>query len=1423
MSFPRIAIIHRSTESRKGPMASEHIRAFISSRMQELALEREAIKASLAELHIDTFVFEKDAGARPQSIQQTYLLEVEAADLYVGVFWRGYGVHTIEEFEEATLLGMECFLYEKREDIEGSRAPELQTFLDRLGDPESGLTIGRFNTADELGASIKKDVALWRDEIRDAAKRPRATALYHGVPSRPMSDFVGRSDEIQRMVRRLRSGEDLAIEGLPGVGKTTLAVVLAHYPGIRRRFKDGVLWASLGPNADVAIALANWAGALQEAGLLKKDVTSLPMSQRSQALRDAISEGRLLLVIDDVWQIDAGRLLKCGGRNCAHLVTTRDNIIARELAGPAHAETLPSLDHPRAYELRERLAPEVCRSAPDVIRKLLLAAGGLPLAVRLIAGHLTASTGAYPRMFPKLREKALGELSDARKRLELAEQRLGSGERISLQDTIALSLNGLPEPARHVFYKLGAFAAKPETFNLEAAEAVTEGEDESLMLLASRNLLEIDEQNLKIAVHATVVDLARTQLDAATITRHREYYLSLVRENIKDWRLIEDAYGQIRWAWQQAPDDQVLLQFVRLLDDFQTRRGLFVEKLAWGQRTLAFAEKGDLQPAVRQALKGQVLTVMGRTHKGMGYLEKALQCHNDALTIWQALQDQFGADGLQRVRSKQIESLIDIGLHLAERGQPDLGLEKLRGALALAEESGSEASQAESLLMISYVLRREMRHEQALEYIHQALEVYRKLGDKSGEANTLATLAMIHRNMEQAAPALEYIRQVLTISEEMSNRDRQAEARIGMASVYSQQGRLEDALATAQEALRISLETGDRGLQVDSLSLLGNIHCRLKQPEKALEYFQQRLSLEKDEGDRLGLAAGLKDVGWFHREQGDREQALETYRQVLTIGDELGTDGKRTRAAALTWMGIIHADLGQTALELECLQKELEIWRDLSDRSEQAGTLQWIGRAHVALAQEDQGLHFYRQALDLYRELGDKSGQAKTLASIASCYERSAQHAPEPRQDLLRQAITTYQEAIETAPSEPLNYSRLARAWESLEDTGSMLENLDRAASALQHASQLAPDNKDVVQKLQMLERKRAHVQRFGEKVLNRVPVVTRIAVEVSHNLSTTSEEDNRQFEEGFRDNAAGLRHSVFASRGVRLPEIHFRRTPSDVLPGSYLIWIDEVPTLTGTVSLERRLYPGLLEDLPGVPGEKTINPQNGSPATWVSRPDWAKLEAAGKSMWGAAEYIVRSLENVIRRQLNDFIGHQETMELLEASLPEAAERMRERPVELSVLVMVLKNLLEEFVPIVAFKKIVETFEELRKSGLGRLAILQAIRCIPEVRADLPGNDGKSSFYRLGARMEEKILSGIRTDNTLSYLWLGPDATQQILRRVREKIHSNPQVYAALLVENPAIRRFARKLTELEFPYLAVLARQELLAGPEVNVIDVIE
>ena len=75
-------------------MIFPRLRVFVSSKMQELAPERQAIKAALDDLKVGRWLFEQVAGARPESIERTFLEEIEAADLYIGLFWK------IETYED---------------------------------------------------------------------------------------------------------------------------------------------------------------------------------------------------------------------------------------------------------------------------------------------------------------------------------------------------------------------------------------------------------------------------------------------------------------------------------------------------------------------------------------------------------------------------------------------------------------------------------------------------------------------------------------------------------------------------------------------------------------------------------------------------------------------------------------------------------------------------------------------------------------------------------------------------------------------------------------------------------------------------------------------------------------------------------------------------------------------------------------------------------------------------------------------------------------------------------------------------------------------------------------------------------------------------------------------------------------------------
>ena len=102
---------------------TQPLRVFISSKMQELKQERATIKDSLQSEQVQGWLFEADAGAQTTPVVETYEGELAEADIYVGVFWKGYGVHTREEYTLARTLEKPCLIYVKRTRAGEAREP----------------------------------------------------------------------------------------------------------------------------------------------------------------------------------------------------------------------------------------------------------------------------------------------------------------------------------------------------------------------------------------------------------------------------------------------------------------------------------------------------------------------------------------------------------------------------------------------------------------------------------------------------------------------------------------------------------------------------------------------------------------------------------------------------------------------------------------------------------------------------------------------------------------------------------------------------------------------------------------------------------------------------------------------------------------------------------------------------------------------------------------------------------------------------------------------------------------------------------------------------------------------------------------------------------------------------------------------------
>ena len=395
---------------------------------------------------------------------------------------------------------------------------------------------------------------------------------------------VGRDDLVCRLKERLQRDQGaalLALRGLPGVGKTTLAATLTQDPDVLEFFSDGVLWANLGPNPDVLSHLHRWGALL---GLPTVATTRvITVEEWTGVLRPIIGKRQFLIVIDDVWGIEAALACKVSGPHCAYLMTTRFPSIANQFVLD-EAIMVPELAEEDGFALLSRLAPEVVASEPLLVRNLVKAVCSLPLALTIMGNYLRKE--AYSRQ-PRRIHAALARLQNPQERLLLtavyttSEQSPGLIDNaVSLQTVIEVGDRVLDQQAREALYALSVFPAKPNSFSEEAAIAVSNVPIKVLDVLSDAGFLEGSEQE-RYTMHQIIADYARMHLkERGAYGRLVKYMTRYIESHQKDYKALAQEHMNILAALQIALKDELyadLINFVAASTVFHEIKGIASE------------------------------------------------------------------------------------------------------------------------------------------------------------------------------------------------------------------------------------------------------------------------------------------------------------------------------------------------------------------------------------------------------------------------------------------------------------------------------------------------------------------------------------------------------------------------------------------------------------------------------------------------------------------------------------------------------------------------------------------------------------------------------------------------------------------------------------------------------------------------------
>jgi tetratricopeptide (TPR) repeat protein/DNA-binding SARP family transcriptional activator len=788
--------------------------------------------------------------------------------------------------------------------------------------------------------------------------------LRHQLPA-DTGAFTGREAEIGRLLDFTAAADPAdgagadapaqvtvaAIDGMAGVGKSALAVHVAHR--LADRFPDGQLFVDLHghtpgyPPRTVNDALD---ALLRGLGVPNQQIPPDP-EERAAFYRGRLAGTRTLILLDNAKGERQVRPLIPGTAGCLVLITSR-----RKLKGLDDALSL-SLDippRPDSVALFRTVAGAGRTTANDpAIEEVAGLCGDLPLAMRIAAAllrHRHSWTAAH----------LAGRLSDQHHRVAT----LSDGER-DLAAVFDLSYNGLAPAQRRLFRGLGinpgpdidgfAAAALADTDPHEATRLLDDLVDHNLLSEPVPGRYQLHDL-MRIHAHARASDGTEGSEPAAALERLLDYYLSTV-EAANDH--LARRTTQYRIPIVRPP---------RLRPEFADR----AEATTWMR-----AEFANLAAAASHAAAHSHplhAVALAASMHGFLYIDGpwtyALALHATAAEAAHRLNDTYG----------EATALHGLGRMHRQLGDYPRAAEAHERALQLYQAIDHRLGQANALDSLGRIRLLTGQHSAAVDVFELAFELYREVGDRLGQAGALNGLGRVWRLTGEFDRAADAHRQAHTLCQEMGDPIGQATPLHDLGNVYFQTGDYPAAEDSQERALRIYLTTGHRLGQANALNALGCVHFELGDHERACEEQRCSLKLYRAMGQRLGEARALNDIGLIESGAGDHKAAIDTHQQALFLFREVGD--RQGEAAALNRWAAALTRIGDAEQARQHYYEALNLAREITLPMDEAEALEGIAESHLSESHATEGVDHLRQALPIFSRLG-APGAVRVRARLA--------------------------------------------------------------------------------------------------------------------------------------------------------------------------------------------------------------------------------------------------------------------------------------------------------------------------------------------------------------------------------------------------------------------------------------------------------
>ncbi|WTV17506.1 AfsR family transcriptional regulator [Streptomyces atratus] len=728
--------------------------------------------------------------------------------------------------------------------------------------------------AEELGIDPGPNLTkLYEGILREspdlAGPEPAAAAPVVAValPAEPpstlpydLADFTGRDRELAEILQGAGSGGEqgpriVAIDGMGGCGKTSLAVRAAHR--LAPDYPDGQLHIDLrgytpgDQPVTAGIALDTLLRAVGVPGnLIPDDVPA-----RTALWRATLVGKRLLILIDNAGDAAAIRPLLPLSPGCLVMVTSRARLVDLDGAQWISIGVMPPEDS--AMLVAETLGAERVAAEPEAAVELARLCGHLPLALRIATARL--------RNRPRWTLQYLAErLRDETRRLD----ELSSGAR-SVSATLRLSYQALDEECRNAFSTLALHPGSDMDVHAAGALLGSSSRDaeDLLEMLLDVHLVQQPEIGL-YTFHDLVRSFAHSLLvespeDSAAVERLLGYYLTATEvacdllysgrrrrstgiepskaelpdlaapEQARRWFLREQTslLAAVTLAERRGHDRYVVCLARNLV--FQLNDLGLLEEFGELSR-VAVAAAGRLEDL---ALLGVSLSNLGVACWKLGRLSEGLEAARKSRDVAVRLGDLHTQAHSESILG-QFNSLL---------GDFSAALGHMETAIAHERDLDMPRAEAESLTILSTLYEQWGRYEEARDAAERSAELSRKLGQHEGLPGAITDLAFAH---------------------------------VGL-------GAYEEADRCLAEARALY---GDAGNEVNlalTLALSADVENRLGKPPRVPDPAELALDMMRTNSSPLRRAKVENVVGRLRRRQGDMAAALALHTHAHELASSL--------------------------------------------------------------------------------------------------------------------------------------------------------------------------------------------------------------------------------------------------------------------------------------------------------------------------------------------------------------------------------------------------------------------------------------------------------------------------------------------------------------------------------------------------------